>query len=121
MDLRTDDIYRALVKQCQIDIAEADTDAQARLITQFADFVLASAASEGATAIKELLDSREFAPWDEKWVMEELSRATLDAITSWQTVAAVVLERLQRSDETEASRELQSRLAEVSEHQIAAA
>jgi hypothetical protein len=121
MDIRTNDIYRAIVEQCKTDIAEADVESQARLFVEFVDFVLANAASEGAAAVKNLLDAGEIAPWDEQWVVEELGRATLDALTSWQTVAVAVLERLEKAGESEAILELRLRLAEACERRTAVA
>ena len=118
MDIRANDLYRDMLRQCKADISEADVDSRARALVEFVDFVLADAANEGAAAVKEVLLA-EIAPWDEPWVLPELARATLDALIALQAVAGVVLERLENSGETEAIEELRIRLEKARELQTA--
>ena len=112
MDIRAKDVHRAILRQCTEDIAEAEPQALGRLVVDFMDFVLSDAPADSAAAIKQVLETTQIAEWDEaSWVVPELARATLDALSAWQSVAEAVLERLKGSDDTEATRELRDRLS----------
>jgi len=113
MDIQAEGVYRAMLSQLKADIAEAEPHARARALVDFANFVLSDAASDGAAAVKELFGRDWTEPWDEAWVVPELARATLDALSAWQSIATAVLERLNNSDDTETTRELRNRLTKV--------
>jgi hypothetical protein len=111
MNIRAIDVYRAMVRQCSKDIAEAVPEARGRAVVDFVDFVMSDAPADAAAAIKGIFEEDQIAPWDEAWVLAEVARATLDAVGAWQSVAAVVLERLNHAHENDTVRELRERLS----------
>ena len=113
MEIRAIEVYRAMLGQCKADIAGAEPHARGRALVDFADFVLSDASADGATAIRELLETAEIPPWDRTWVVPEMARATLDALNAWQRLAEDVSRRLEGLDDTEAVKELRGRLTEA--------
>jgi hypothetical protein len=111
MEIRSGDVYRAMLRQLTADIHEINPSGRGRALVDFVDFVMSDATADGASAIKDLLEKSQIEPWDEPWVVQEMARATLDALTAWQSVANVVLERLNSSDDTETTRALRDGLA----------
>lgn len=112
MEIRARDVHRAILRQALQDIADARPDESGRLVVDFVDFVLSDAPAESAAAIKQVMKSTELPEWDEaSWVIPELARATLDALSAWRQIARVVFEKLSQSGDTEATHELRERLS----------
>lgn len=106
MEIRAGDLYSAVLRQLEINIKQKEPHARGRALVDFVDFVMSDASADAAMAIQSLLENAQIAPWDEPWVVQEMARATLDALMAWQKVANAVLVRLNSSDSTETTQAL---------------
>jgi hypothetical protein len=113
MEIRAGDIYSAVLRQLEANIHAKESHARGRALVDFVDFVMSDASADAATAIRSLLETAQIAPWDEPWVVQEMARATLDALTAWQSVANAVLIRLNSSDNTETTQALRDGLTKA--------
>jgi hypothetical protein len=118
MDIKANELYRSILKTSKVDLAETDIDSRSKALVDFLNFALADTASEAAAAVKDILNV-EVPAWDEDWVISEAARSTLDGLDSFLSVATAVLERLERSSETESTEELRRRLEEVLDRRTA--
>lgn len=106
MEIRAGDVYSAVLRQLEVNINQKEPHARGRALVDFVDFVMSDASADAAMAIQSLLENAQIAPWDEPWVVQEMARATLDALVAWQRVAKAVLIRLNSLDGTETTRAL---------------
>lgn len=113
MEIRANELYRAILSQAKREIAEAQPHVRARAVADLADFVLSDVTTESTEVLKEVLESHPTEPWDTSWVVPEIARATLDAFDALATVVGPVLVQLSESDDTQTNRELRHRLASV--------
>lgn len=113
MDIRAIDVYRAVLRQCQTDVAEAKPHERGRALVDLADFLLSDAPADAVATLQELLETA-VPEGDEIWVMPEVARATLDALKAWQKLAAIVRGHLNDVGGMDSAvQELRDRLAEA--------